>query len=80
MLKDGEVRLLNYDIADLRPNRWTPQHPHLYDFRFTLKSNNEQDELMVTSGFRTFEVKDGLFYLNGIKYCQSGTFGYLSQR
>ena len=72
ILTGGEIRLLNYDIADLQPNRWTPQHPHLYDFRFTLKSKNEQDELMVTSGFRTFEVKDGLFYLNGIKYWLRG--------
>lgn len=72
IMNGGEVRLLNYDIADLRPNRWTPQHPHLYDFRFTLKSKNEQDELMVTSGFRTFEVKNGLFYLNGIKYWLRG--------
>lgn len=72
LLNGGEERLLTYDIADLQPKYWTPLHPNLYDFRFTLKNKKEADELTVTSGFRTFEVKDGLFYLNGIKYWLRG--------
>ena len=71
-LKGGEERIFTYDIADLKPKHWTPQHPNLYDFRFTLQSNRLADELVVTSGFRTFEVRDGLFYLNGIKYWLRG--------
>ena len=67
-LAAGEERTLTYSIADLHPKLWTPQHPNLYDFTFSAAD----DQLTVTSGFRTFEVKDGLFYLNGVKYWLRG--------
>ena len=67
-LSAGEKRTLTYDIDNLKPKLWTPQHPHLYDFTFSAAD----DALTITSGFRTFEVKNGLFQLNGINYWLRG--------
>lgn len=73
-LNAGEERMETYTINDLKPRLWTPQHPNLYDFKFRLVADKgiELDCLTETSGFRTFEVKDGLFYLNGNKYWLRG--------
>lgn len=67
-LSPGEERILTYEINNLQPKPWTPQHPNLYEFTF--RTNN--DALTVTSGFRTFEVKNGLFQLNGVNYWLRG--------
>ena len=58
----------------MNPRRWTPQHPNLYDFKFSVIEGKENvtDVKEILSGFRTFEVKDGLFYLNGKKYWLRG--------
>ena len=73
-LNTGEERIETYTINNLKPRLWTPQHPNLYDFKFRLITGKgtELDCLTETSGFRTFEVKDGLFYLNGNKYWLRG--------
>lgn len=71
-LNEGERKTLTYAVNDLKPLLWSPEHPNLYDFRFTLSNRKHSDALTVTSGFRTFEVKDGLFYLNGHKYWLRG--------
>lgn len=73
-LKAGEERVFTYTIDGLKPRLWTPNHPNLYDFKFRIVSNNdvEEDCLSVVSGFRTFEIKDGLFFLNGNKYWLRG--------
>ena len=67
-LSAGEERTFKYEINDLQPKLWTPQHPNLYEFTFSTAN----DALTVTSGFRTFEVKDGLFQLNGVNYWLRG--------
>lgn len=61
-------------MAGLKPRLWTPHHPNLYDFRFRLVANKgvELDCMTETSGFRTFEVKEGLFFLNGNRYWLRG--------
>lgn len=61
-------------IDGLHPKLWEPATPNLYDFRFRLVEgkNREIDRLTVTSGFRTFETKDGFFYLNGRRYWLRG--------
>lgn len=76
-LAPGESRTLTYAVDGLQPKLWSPEHPNLYDFRFSAeqasgKKAKTLDQLTVTSGFRTFEVKDGLFYLNGVKYWLRG--------
>lgn len=70
----GKSATITYTIDGLAPKLWAPSHPNLYDFRFRLADSNghEIDCLTETSGFRTFEVKDGHFYLNGQKYWMRG--------
>lgn len=73
-LKPGETRTVIYTVDGLKPRLWSPEHPNLYDFSFSLldKKGNELDTFTETSGFRTFEIRDGLFYLNGHKYWLRG--------
>ncbi|MDR2682787.1 MAG: glycoside hydrolase family 2, partial [Dysgonamonadaceae bacterium] len=68
-LKAGEEKVIRYSIQNLKPRLWTPQHPNLYRFLFQLTSG---DQTEVVSGFRTFEVKNGLFELNGVPYWLRG--------
>lgn len=72
-IQKGEKRIYTYHIDDLNPKLWSPQHPNLYNFLFTIRTKDKQlDELSVVSGFRTFEMKDGFFYLNGKRYWLRG--------
>jgi len=72
-LDSGEERVITYTVSDLKPHLWTPQHPNLYDFNFRLAAGNKEfDRMTVCSGFRTFESKNGLLYLNGIPYWLRG--------
>lgn len=73
-LKPGEEQLYTYSVDVLKPRLWTPQHPNLYDFKFRLVADKgaELDQEVITSGFRTFEVKEGLFWLNGNRYTLRG--------
>ncbi|KAA6351934.1 Beta-glucuronidase [termite gut metagenome] len=73
-LKAGEERVITFSIRGLKPRLWTPTHPNLYHFNFTLQTDKqtEIDRLHVLSGFRTFEVKNGLFELNGVPYWLRG--------
>ncbi|SEW49704.1 glycoside hydrolase family 2 protein [Chitinophaga arvensicola] len=72
-LKAGEERILHYEINHLQPKLWSPQTPNLYDFTFSLENNGRvTDSTTITSGFRTFESKDGFFYLNGRRYWLRG--------
>lgn len=60
-------------VKGLTPKLWSPETPDLYDFRFTLLDGKKEiDSYTVTSGFRTFESKDGFLYLNGKKYWLRG--------
>lgn len=73
-LSPGDEKLVSYAIDNLHPRLWSPQHPNLYDFKFRLvaSKNMELDCFTEVSGFRTFEVKDGFFYLNGNRYWLRG--------
>jgi len=73
-LKAGEERTVTYTINNLKPRLWTPQHPNLYNFKFKLTSDKGliEDAITIRSGFRTFESKDGLLYLNGKPYWLRG--------
>lgn len=73
-LKPGEERVLTYSVKGLKPRLWTPQSPNLYDFKFTITSDKGagKDISTICSGFRTFEVKNGLFYLNDKPYWLRG--------
>ncbi|MFY0255988.1 glycoside hydrolase family 2 protein [Chitinophaga sp. 30R24] len=72
-IKAGEEKVLHYEVNHLKPLLWSPQTPHLYDFTFSLESDGHTtDRTTITSGFRTFESRDGFFYLNGRRYWLRG--------
>lgn len=72
-MNPGEERVLTYSINSLQPKLWTPNHPNLYDFTFTLSGEKTfSDEMVITSGFRTFESKNGFLELNGSRYWLRG--------
>lgn len=73
-LKPNEEKTFTYTISGLKPRLWTPQTPNLYDFTFKIASDKGvvEDISVIRSGFRTFEVKNGLFKLNGVPYWLRG--------
>lgn len=72
-LKAGEERMLQYTVDGLQPKLWSPEEPNLYDFRFEIEGGDRLvDSLTVSSGFRTFEAKNGYLYLNGRRYWLRG--------
>ena len=69
----GEEKVFTVSIDGLRPRLWSPQEPNLYDFNFLLSSPQTLiDQQTITSGFRTFESKNGFFWLNGRQYWLRG--------
>lgn len=64
---------LSFTIDGLKPKLWSPEHPNLYDFTFSLTNGKKiVDKKTITSGFRTFEAKNGYLYLNGKQYWLRG--------
>ena len=73
-LKGGQEQTRTYSIANLQPKLWSPDHPNLYNFQFTVTDARSHviDTKTITSGFRTFQAKDGYLWLNGVKYWLRG--------
>ena len=73
-IKPGTAKKYSAAIEGLTPKLWEPATPNLYDFRFRITDSRKKtvDEMTVTSGFRTFEARDGFFYLNGRKFWLRG--------
>ena len=72
-LDKNTSRMLEAEVSDITPKLWEPSDPNLYDFVFSIKEGKRTtDEYAVTSGFRTFESKDGFFYLNGRRFWLRG--------
>ncbi|TDX02068.1 glycoside hydrolase family 2 protein [Dinghuibacter silviterrae] len=67
-IKAWDSVTLRYAVEGLHPRLWSPEDPQLYNFRFSTGS----DTVTVCSGFRTFEARDGFFYLNGHRYWLRG--------
>ena len=67
-LNANEEKTFTYEIKNLKPKLWSPAEPNLYDFNFII----EKDTFTVVSGFRTFEAKNGLLYLNDRPYWLRG--------
>lgn len=53
----------SFAITGLRPKLWSPQDPQLYVISISNASGSEIAK--VRFGFRTFEIKNKVFYLNG---------------
>ncbi len=66
-LEPKSERLVIFDKAIEAPAQWSAEHPNLYDLLIIVKDSG-QKTLQVTAqrvGFRTCEVKDGQFCVNG---------------
>lgn len=65
---------LKAGISELKPKLWSPEHPNLYKFKFSVldKKGREIDSKTIISGFRTFESRNGFLWLNGRKYWLKG--------
>ena len=46
---------------------WSPENPRLYTRRIAIDQKGSHDAVDIRFAFRTFEFRDGLFYLNGKK-------------
>ncbi len=52
---------------------WAPDHPHLYAIRATLtEDSRDVDQRTEHFGFRTFEARQGAFFLNGERFYLRG--------
>jgi beta-galactosidase len=73
-LRAGQEQTLTCSVDGLHPRLWSPEDPNLYRFYFAVgtSGNVPADSLSIRSGFRTFEAKDGFFYLNGRRYWLRG--------
>ncbi len=64
-LEAGQTTLPRYSISDLKPELWGPTSPSLYNLQISLR---DEDRILAESslrfGFRSFMVRDGVFYLN----------------
>ena len=73
VIRAGEEKILTCRIKDLKPLLWSPRSPYLYDFTFrTVINGHSTDSVVISSGFRTFESKDGYLLLNGKRYWLRG--------
>lgn len=61
---------LNVPLATTvgNPLKWTAETPHLYTLQLVLAGadGKERDRIQTTLGFKETEIKDGVFYLNGV--------------
>ena len=55
-----------------KPRLWSPEDPHLYDIRYTVKDaqGNVIDQVGSYAGLRKVHLADGYFYLNNQPYFQ----------
>lgn len=61
---EGNTANVSVSIPDIMP--WSAEQPNLYTITAEISSDSEIIETAETKiGFRTFELKDGIMYLNG---------------
>jgi beta-galactosidase len=68
-LAAGGAKKIKLSKQQLKPKLWSPEHPVLYTMLIAVTIN---DKVEVTAlrkiGFKTFEIRGNLFYLNGSPY------------
>ena len=59
---------LEIEIPVSNPEKWSAEHPYLYKLLFVIKDDQGQVQEVVPYrvGFRTIELKDGNFLVNGV--------------
>ncbi len=61
----GEQEEIRIDVDE--PKLWSAEHPNLYDLKIEVRdaAGNWQECIKEKVGFRRFEIKDAIMYLNG---------------
>ncbi|GHH97800.1 beta-galactosidase subunit alpha [Neobacillus kokaensis] len=59
---------VEFEIPVVSPIKWSAEHPYLYNLLITLKDTNGNIVEVVPNktGFRSIELKDGVFLVNGV--------------
>ena len=72
-LKAGEQKTVVCKTGNVKPKLWSPDTPNMYSLITTVIRNGKViDKTTTAIGFRTFEVKEGKFFLNGNPYWLGG--------
>src|SRR5690554_6609261 len=67
LLKAGESRNLKFSKKNLKPNLWSPEDPFLYKMYTNINVGSDYVVKDIRKiGFKSFEVRGHLFYLNEI--------------
>ena len=62
----GKTTVVKTDIQVANPKKWSAEEPWLYPVVLSVKEENRRaDSFSFITGFRSAEVKDGLFKING---------------
>lgn len=62
----GEIPVVTHTITGLQPELWSLVAPTLYQLKVTAhQAGQNRGEHTVRFGFRSFEIRDGQFHLNG---------------
>lgn len=73
IIRGSSKAVLCINKNNISPKLWSPHKPNLYTCETTLFQNGvEIDQHKMDIGFRTFEVKEGKFFLNGNAYWLGG--------
>lgn len=75
MVGSRKELVLPINVSGLDVRAWSPGEPNLYNFSMTVydqESEEVLDRLTMPVGFRTFEVRENRFYLNGQPYWLRG--------
>lgn len=69
------TQLLKLSAAVKNPQQWSAEKPNLYTLLITVKDDQGQllEALSCKTGFRTFEIQDGLMKINGKRIVFKGT-------
>ncbi|MCK3684146.1 glycoside hydrolase family 2 TIM barrel-domain containing protein [Maribellus sp. YY47] len=69
-----EDLLLTFNKEIKNPLKWTAETPNLYSLVISLKNSADETVEVVTSkiGFRKVEIKDAIFYINGVAVAIKG--------
>ncbi|WP_285057036.1 hypothetical protein [Pedobacter ginsengisoli] len=69
VLAAGASKKMKLGRIQLKPRLWSPEQPVLYTMRVLTGSDHKSDVADVRKiGFKSFEIRNNLFYLNGNPY------------
>ena len=72
-IKADTEAIFNVESGTIQPKLWSPHNPFLYVCETSIWQDGKiMDKQTMNIGFRTFEVKEGKFYLNGNPYWLGG--------